>query len=68
MGDSKSIIAAIHEQMLHLSVNERLNSNLNGSNKTIDVVRGETVNFSSPKLEEIVIENEKTLGCQIKLD
>ena len=54
--------------MLHPLVIEGLKLNETEKNDSVEVVRGETIAFSHPKLDDVVIEDAKALGIHFEMD
>ena len=54
--------------MLHFSVIEELKLNENENSKSIEIARGEAIEFPHPRLEDVVIEHAKPLGIHFKMD
>ena len=68
MSDNKKVLSAIPNEMLHPLVIEGLKLNETEKNDSVEVVRGETIAFPHPKLDDVVIEDAKALGIHFKMD
>ena len=54
--------------MLHPSVIEGLKLQENENSDSVEIVRGESITFPHPRLEDVIIENAKALGIHFKMD
>ena len=54
--------------MLHPLVIEGLKLNETEKNDSVEVVRGETIAFPHPRLDDVVIEDAKAPGIHFKMD
>ena len=68
LSDNKKVLSAIPNEMLHPLVIEGLKLNEMENNDSVEVVRGETIAFPHPKLDDVVIEDSKALGIHFKID
>ena len=56
------------ETFYSFPVSERVKVNETEKNESVEVVRGETIAFPHPKLDDVVIEDAKALGIHFKMD
>ena len=67
LSDNQKVLSAIPNEMLHPLVIEGLKLNETEKNDSVEVVRGETIAFPHPKLDDVVIEDAKALGIHFKM-